>query len=143
MNQRKDANTGFWLPDRDSLGNPVDQRLIDAAHNIWERARLAVLRYLGEDVDAAEILEASVNSASRVMSSRSSIQFFETYLLRSVARESIRRLRRHRRVQYMEGLDIERLAGGVLPDIEKQWIRPSECRYCGPAWMSGDCPNRR
>lgn len=109
----------MWLPDRDSLGNPVDQRLLEAAHKVWARARLAVIRYLGEDVDAAEILETAVDCASRAMSTRGPIEFVEAYLLRSVARESIRRLRKHRRVQYMEGLDIEHIAGAVSLDVDR------------------------
>lgn len=120
MDQRKDAETRFWIPDRDSLGNPVDKRLSEAAQNIWERARLVVLRYLGDDEDAADILEAAVDSVSRVMNSPNSIEFFKAYLLRSVARESIRRSRRYRRLQYMDGKEIERLAGAVSADIEKQ-----------------------
>ena len=47
----------IWIRDRDSLGNTVDHRLIEAAHRIWERARLVVIRYLAEDTEAPEILE--------------------------------------------------------------------------------------
>ena len=36
------------------------------------------------------------------MSNHQSIQFFEAYLLRSVAREAIRRLRKNRRITYIE-----------------------------------------
>ena len=58
MGQRDYAQTRFWIRDQDSLGNVVDRRLIEAAHRIWQRARLAVIRYLGEDTEAAEILRA-------------------------------------------------------------------------------------
>ena len=91
----------------------VDQRLIEAAHRVWERARLVVIRYLAEDTEAPEILEAAVDSASRVMGNEQSIQFFEAYLLRSVARESVRRLRRNQRIAYVDNADLERLAGAV------------------------------
>jgi hypothetical protein len=120
MNQRKDAQTRLWIRNRDSLGNMVDQRLIEAAHRVWERARLVVLRYLAEDTEAPEILEAAVDSASRVMGNHQSIQFLEAYLLRSVARESVRRLRRKQRIAYVEHADLERLAGVVSIDLDRQ-----------------------
>ena len=53
MDQRNDAQTRLWIPTRDSLGNEVDARLIRAAHRIWDRARLVVIRYLADDTDAA------------------------------------------------------------------------------------------
>src|SRR5438270_141958 len=52
MDQRNDAQTRLWIPKRDSRGNLVDARLIEAAHKIWERARLVVTRYLADDTDA-------------------------------------------------------------------------------------------
>src|SRR6266567_2322558 len=98
MDQRSDAKRKFWIRSQDRLGNAIDSRLIEAADRVWERARLVVIRYLAEDTEAPEILEAAVDSASRVMGRRQSIQFFEAYLLRSVAREAIRRLRRNQRI---------------------------------------------
>jgi hypothetical protein len=120
MNQQKDAQTRLWIRDRDSLGNTVDQRLIDAAHRVWERARLVVIRYLAEDTEAPEILEAAVDSASRVMGNRRAIKFVDAYLLRSVARESVRRLRRNQRIEYVDSADLERLAGPVSTDLDRQ-----------------------
>src|SRR5713226_1563883 len=107
MNQGKDAQKRLWIRNRDSLGNTVDHRLIEAAHLVWERARLVVIRYLAEDTEAPEILAAAVDSASRVMGNRQSIQFFEAYLLRSVARESVRRLRRSQRIAYVDSAELE------------------------------------
>src|ERR1022692_4589287 len=96
----KHAQTRLWIRNQDSLGNTVDDRLIEAGYRVWDRARLMVLRYLAEDTEAPEILEAAVDSASapeileaavdsasRAMGNHRSIQFFEAYLLRSVARE--------------------------------------------------------
>jgi DNA-directed RNA polymerase specialized sigma24 family protein len=121
MNQRKDAQTRLWIQNRDSLGQMVDRGLIEAAHRVWERARLVVIRYLAEDTEAPEILEAAVDSASRAMGNHQSIQFFEAYLLRSVAREAIRRLRRNQRITYFENADLDRLAGAVSPiDLDRQ-----------------------
>src|SRR6202011_3798668 len=120
MNQRNDAQTRLWIRNPDSLGNIVDHRLVEAAHRVWERARLVVIRYLAEDTEAAEILEAAVDSASRAMGNHRSIQFFEAYLLRSVARESVRRLRRNQRISYVDNVDLERLAGAVSIDLDRQ-----------------------
>ena len=120
MNQPKDAQTRLWIRDRDSLGNTVDHWPIEAAHRVWARARLVVIRYLTEDTEAPEILEAVVDSASRSMDNRQPIQFFEAYLLKSVARESIRRLRRNQRIAYIDNADLERLAGAVSLDLDRQ-----------------------
>jgi len=120
MNQRNDAQKRLWIRNRDSLGNLVDHGLIEAAHRVWERARLVVIRYLAEDTEAPEILEDAVDSASRVLGKRQSIQFFEAYLLRSVARESVRRLRRSRRISYLDNADLERLAGTVSSDLDRE-----------------------
>ena len=122
MHQRNDSQIRLWIRDRDSLGNSVDLRLIEAAHRVWERARLVVIRYLAEDTEAPEILEAAVDSASRAMGGNKSksIQFFEAYLLRSVARESVRRLRKNKRVEYLGNADLERLAGAVSGELDRQ-----------------------
>jgi hypothetical protein len=120
MNQRNDAQARLWIRDRDSVGNTIDHRLIQAAHRVWERSRLVVIRYLAEDTEAAEILESAVDSASRLIGNDQAIEFLEAYLLRSVARESVRRRRRNRRIRYVGESDLERLAGGVSTDVEEQ-----------------------
>ena len=58
MDQREEAQKRYWIRDLDSLGKAVDHRLIEAAHRIWERARLVVIRFLADDTEASEILEA-------------------------------------------------------------------------------------
>jgi hypothetical protein len=122
MGQRKDAQTRFWIRDRDSLGNTIDHRLVEAAHRVWRQARLVVTAYLADDTDAADILEAAVDSASRAIAKHRSIKFFEAYLLRSVTRESLRRLRRHQRIAYVDVADLDRLAGAVdtATDLDRQ-----------------------
>jgi hypothetical protein len=120
MNQRNDAQTRLWIRDPDSVGNAIDHRLIQAAHRVWEPARLVVIRYLADDTEAAEILEAAVDSASRLIGNDHAIEFFEAYLLKSVARESFRRRRRNRRIAYVDGVDLERLAGAASTNLEGQ-----------------------
>lgn len=120
MNRRTDGHTKLWIPGRDSLGNSIDRRLIDAAHRVWERARLVVLRYLAEDTEAAEVLEGAVDAASRAMSKGQSITFFDRYLLRSVARESIRRLKQRHRIEYIDSADLDRIAISASSDVDQQ-----------------------
>jgi DNA-directed RNA polymerase specialized sigma24 family protein len=120
MDQREDGKTIFWIRDRDSLGNLVDQRLIEAANRVQDRVRLTVMRYLADDTQAPEILEAAVDSASRALASHQSIQFPEAYLIRSVAREAIRRHRRNRRITYVDAADLDRLAGPICLDLDRK-----------------------
>ena len=120
MDQRNDAQTRLWIPKRDSLGNAVDLRLIEAAYRIWERARLVVIRYLADDTDAAEIVEAAVDSASRRMGNHHTIQCFEAYLFRSVTRESIRRFKRNQKLSYLDNGSLERIAAPVSQDLDRE-----------------------
>jgi DNA-directed RNA polymerase specialized sigma24 family protein len=120
MDQRKDAQTRFWIPSRDSLGNPIDQALTDAAHCISGRARLMVIRYLAEDSDFGEIIEGAVDAASRTMNNGQPIQFPEAYLLKSIAREAIRRSRRNQRIRYVDTIDLERIAGASSLDLDRE-----------------------
>jgi hypothetical protein len=120
MDQQKDFKTRVNIGDRDGLGKTIDLRLIAAAQAIWERTCLLVIRYLGEDTEAPDILEAVVDAASRAMANNQPIEHFDAYLLKGVARESLRRLRRNRRIQYVDGADLERLAGPVSTDLDRQ-----------------------
>lgn len=120
MSQRNDAQTRLWIRSPDSLGNEVDRRLIEAAHRVWERARFVVIRYLAEDTETAEILEAVVDSASCSRNGQGSIQHLDAYLLKSVARESIRRRRKNRRITFIDPTDLEKLAGAVAYDWDRQ-----------------------
>ena len=119
MSQRNDAQMRLWIRSPDSLGNEVDRRLIEAAHRVWERARFVVIRYLAEDTETAEILEEVVDSASCSRNGHGSIQNLDAYLLKSVARESIRRRRKNRRIKFVDPTDLERLAGAVAYDWDR------------------------
>src|SRR5581483_715286 len=120
MNQGTHAQTRVWIRDRDSLGNLVDRALIDAAYRVWERARYTVIRFLGDDEEASEILEAAVDAASRIFASGRPIQALDGYLLRSVAREAVRRRRRNERVVYIDPVDLEQTAAPVHVDLDRQ-----------------------
>lgn len=87
--------------------------LVDAAHRVWDRARYVVIRYLADDAEAAEILETVVSSVAASKNGHSTIQHIEAYLLKAVARESIRRRRRSDRLVFVDPATLERLAGAV------------------------------
>src|ERR1700693_3869890 len=120
MDQQKDFKTRVNIGDRDSLGKTVDLRLMAAAQAVWERACLLVIRYLAADTEAPEILEIGVDGAARAMTKNKPIKSFDAYLLKGVARESLRRRRRNQRIQYVDGADLERLAGRVSTDLDGQ-----------------------
>jgi DNA-directed RNA polymerase specialized sigma24 family protein len=118
MGKRRDGQVRFWIQGRDSLGNVVDQRLVEAANRVWERARLTVMRYLADDTEAPEIFEAAVDSASRALANHHAIQHPEAYLIRSVAREAIRRYKKNQRIVYVDPDELERLAGSASVDLD-------------------------
>lgn len=120
MNRRKQAHQRLWIQDRDSRGHEIDRRLKEAAEQIWEPARLAVIRFLADDAEAPEILESVVDSASRLMNEGRTIEVFQAYLLKAVAREAIRRLTKSRRIVYMDAAHLERIAGATSIDIESE-----------------------
>src|SRR5580700_8737111 len=120
MDQQQDFNTRVNIGDRDSLGKAIDLRLIAAAQAVWERACLLVIRYLAEDTEAPDILETVVDAASRAMAKNKPSKSFEAYLLTAVGRESRRRRRKNRRIQYVDGADLERLARPVSTDLDRQ-----------------------
>jgi DNA-directed RNA polymerase specialized sigma24 family protein len=120
MGQRRDGQSRLWIRNRDSCGNRVNQELVEAAHRVWDRARLTVIRYLADDVDAPEILEGAVDSASRVLASQRAIRSLEAYLLRSVAREAIRRQRRNQRVVYIDSASLDSIIAPTLIDQDRQ-----------------------
>src|SRR5580658_5321479 len=120
MDQQQDFNSRVNIGDRDSLGKTIDLRLIAAAQAVWERACLLVIRHLADDTEAPDILETVVDATSRAMAKNKPIKSFEAYLLTAVARESLRRRRRNQRIQYVDGADLERLAGPVSADLDGQ-----------------------
>jgi hypothetical protein len=127
MDVRSGAQKRLWIRREDSLGNEIDRRLIEAAYRVWEPARFVVIRYLNEDTEAAEILESVVDSASRARNGSGSIQHIDAYLLKSVAREAVRRRRRSDRIHLFDPIDLEKLIGSTHADLdrridEERWI---------------------
>lgn len=135
MSQRNDAQSRLFVRTPNSLGKEVDRRLIEAAYGVWERARFVVIRYLAEDTDTAEILETAVDSASCSQNGHASIQQIEAYLLKCVARESIRRSRRNRRLTYIDPKDLERLAGAIAYDWDRDLDDERGWSFYGHRWM--------
>lgn len=103
------------------MGNDVPLDLIEAAQRVWDRARFVVIRYLADDSEAADILERAVDAASRAQNGNSAISHLDAYLLKSVARESIRRQRRRPSLIAIPNVDLERLAAATGEDREQQF----------------------
>ena len=114
------ARSPFWVRNPDSVGNDVPALLLEAAERVWERARLIVIRYLADDTEAAEILERAVDAASRARNGNGEISHTDAYLLKSVARESIRRLRTRPSLIAFPDADLERFASSTQDDREKR-----------------------
>jgi hypothetical protein len=120
MKQPEQPGSRFWVRSHDSVGNDVAPELANAAQRVWDRARLVVVRYLTDDSEAAEILERAVDSASRVQNGNGVITHIDAYLLKSVARESIRRLRTRPSLVPIPDADLERLAPLTLDNREQR-----------------------
>lgn len=119
MDERKKAPRKLWIRNPDGNGNEVDLALIKAAHRIWERARLIVVRLIGDDDDAPEIVERVVHAASRTMNGQNSIEALDAYLLCSVKNEAVRYRKRAQRVVYIEPGELERIALSRDEDLDK------------------------
>lgn len=103
------------------MGNHVPPDLIEAAQRVWDRVRFVVIRYLADDSEAAEILERAVDAASRAQNGNGAITNLDAYLLKSVARESIRRQRMRPSLIPIPDVDLERLATASAVDHEQQF----------------------
>jgi hypothetical protein len=121
MKRPEHAQSQFWVKSPDSVGNDVPVELIDAAQRVWDRARFVVIRYLADDSEAAEILERAVDAASRVQNGNGAISHIDAYLLKSVARESIRRQRKRPSLIPIPDVDLERLAVASDTNREQQF----------------------
>lgn len=119
MTQRNDATARLWIRNPDSLGKEVDPDLLEAAQRVWDRARFVVIRYLADDLDAADILEAIVDSISRSPNGHEPIRHLDAYLLRSVAREAIRRRRRRLPITLCDSVTLDRLSAAVSVDWDR------------------------
>jgi DNA-directed RNA polymerase specialized sigma24 family protein len=119
MDERQEALARLWIRNPDNRGNEVDQRLIMAAGRVWDRARLIVIRYLGDDTDAPQIVETAVHAASRTQEANC-VRSLEAYLLRSIAREALRYRRKQNRITYFDSGELENLLSGPSEDLEKR-----------------------
>ena len=97
--------------------------VLEAAHRTWDRARLVVVRFMGEDSEAAEIVEEVAQATSRSMEVNGAVRSIESYLLKSVAREAIRRKKRAGRLVLVEPSNLEILAGSTSQNYEEHLDR--------------------
>jgi len=62
----------WWDRDSDRMGRPIRADVRAAAHEIWNHACARVRAALGDDCDAAEMMEVSVERVSRYLDSQGS-----------------------------------------------------------------------
>ncbi|MEP6963717.1 MAG: hypothetical protein ABI995_16690 [Acidobacteriota bacterium] len=79
-----------------------------------------MIRYLADDSEAAEILERAIDAASRAENGHGPIHHIDAYLLKSVARESVRRQRTRPSLIPIPDADLERLTSATPIDREQQ-----------------------
>jgi hypothetical protein len=61
----------WWDRDLDRMGRPIRRDVREAAHEIWDRACSRARNKLGDDSDAAEIMEVCVERVSHYLNRRS------------------------------------------------------------------------
>src|SRR5260370_19278582 len=57
----------WWDRDSDRMGRPIRPDVRTAAHEIWEHACSRARAVLGDDTDASEMMEASVDRVSHYL----------------------------------------------------------------------------
>ncbi len=108
MGEAKKTHPPLWISKTDEREQPVDQRVIDAAHRIWNRV-LGYVRASGQEVtDVAETLETVVHSVSRTIRNKrdeDGIRNVESYLYWSFVRKHSERKGKEKRIQYLGSLE--------------------------------------
>jgi hypothetical protein len=110
----------WWDREFDSAGRPLRTDVRAAAQEIWDHARVRTARELGDDSEAAEILEKCVEAACRYLNSKS-VPLFSINtpaLLTAVFRRQLeRKLSQARRIESIG--EIEEL--NEIPAVANWW----------------------
>jgi DNA-directed RNA polymerase specialized sigma24 family protein len=122
MSECDEPRARLWIRNPDDRGNAVDERLIAAAHQVWPRARLIVIRYLGDDDEAPQIVETVVHRASRALAGNGQVALPEQYLLKAIARASLREFNSRKRFVQLETSLLERLPSPHWQDSENRAV---------------------
>lgn len=123
MEDQRAAHQRLWISSPDGDGNEVHPMVLEAAHRTWARARLVVVRFMGEDSEAAEIVEVVAQATSRSIELNGAVRSIESYLLKSVAREAVRRKKRAGKMILVEPSSLELLAGSKSEHYEERLDR--------------------
>jgi RNA polymerase sigma factor (sigma-70 family) len=98
----------LWISETDERNQPVERRVIEAAHRIWNRV-LGYVRASGQELgDAAEILEGVAHSVSRALRQKQGgdgVRNIEAYLYWSFVRKHAQRKKREERIEYLGDLE--------------------------------------
>ena len=96
----------WWDRDSDRMGRPIRADVRAAAHEIWNRARAMAQARLGDDGDAAEIMEMSVERVSHYLNRHRVLLFSVAVsgLLATAFRRRLQKCRRKReRLEFLGG----------------------------------------
>src|SRR5947209_8517531 len=103
---------GWWDREYSETGEPIRRDVRDAAHQIWERARRKAAIVLGDDAEAAEIMELTVRRVSCNVERKSGLPAahnIAALLMVAFTREVNRMAAKRRRIQCAgSALDLDR-----------------------------------
>ena len=111
----------WWDRDSDRMGRPIRADVREAAHEIWEQARSRARLVLGDDTDAAEMMEACVERVSQYLNRQSAPPFSANVaglLTTAFRRQAQKRWLKRQRLELVGGArDLEERCHG--PDWSK------------------------
>ena len=91
--ETSNSKVTFWMPEKDPKGRPIVKELLNAAVQIWPRARIHAKRESYDSAIAAEVLEEAVVVVSNLLyryGDRDRIRNLGTYLYLTFVRKLIR-----------------------------------------------------
>jgi DNA-directed RNA polymerase specialized sigma24 family protein len=116
--EKKDEGP-LWVPNKDPRGRPVNRLVVREAQVIWKRVLAHVDRRTHDTSRAAEIMEATVFTVSRVMERRV-IRNLRSFLFKVFLRKFGRSLRKEKRNVSLESLTEAQLMVDWVPAFEDE-----------------------
>lgn len=117
MSKKRDEP--LWIPERDANGRLVNKEVEAELQNIWKRALVHIERHSHDTSRAAEIMEKTAFTVSRLMS-RTAIRNLRTFGFRVFKRKYLRQLRKENRFVSLESLEEHELVVDSMTAFESQ-----------------------
>src|SRR5229473_653710 len=112
----------WWDRNLDRRGRPIRVDVREAAHEIWEQARSRARAVLGDDSDAAEMMEVSVERVSHYLNKQGAEPFSENAagLLTIAVRRQVQKCRLRRdRLEFVGGISEVEQRFPAADDVER------------------------